>query len=238
MRIRATFLPWSRSALACTLGVFLAILGFALGPFPGSVAEATVMRDVGLEGLVSESDAIVLGRVERSQTRVVLGKDARPQTFTHVRVTEWLKGRPGVGNRSSAPLGNRPANAAADDVVVVQELGGESALGTVRVPGIPEFRMGEQVLLFLAHHPDGGGRYRTYGMVQGKFTVLHGAPGVPDSVRRDLSSITVARTEEQGPMELVAGGREPAMQLEEVLRFIRERITPESIAPELPESVP
>ena len=69
-------------------------------------------------------------------------------------------------------------------------LGGEWQGVTTRVAGTPEYRPGERVLVFLRR--DEHGRYRTYGMAQGKFTI-HAAIDGPTVAVRDLGDIAFAR---------------------------------------------
>lgn len=167
-----------------------------------SGAGATVMEEVPLERMAREADAIVHGVVTRSGTQMVMREDGlEPQTVTTVRVHAWLKGHGG-------------------DSVVVREIGGEHQGGGLRIDGTPTYRAGEEVVLFLERHPTDPDAYRTFAMVQGKFVVIHGVPGVPSMVRRDLDGICFARWAD-GRMTVQHAQAGPAVELESFLATIR-----------------
>lgn len=168
-------------------------------------AEATVMVEVPLERLVDDADAIVLGRVQSVDVQMVLRDGSvEPNTLAGVRVERWLKGN-GGGN------------------VTVRELGGVHRAGGMWIDGTPRYRVGEEVLLFLVHHPEHPGDYRTYAMAQGKLLVRRGVPGTPDIALRDLEGIAFAHWAD-GAMQVEDAGGEPAMQLSELLAFIERRV--------------
>lgn len=167
-----------------------------------SEAGATVMEEVPLERMVQEADAIVHGVVTRAGTQLVIQRSGvEPHTLTTIRVRSWLKGRGG-------------------DDVVVRELGGEHQGDGLRIDGTPTYRVGEEVVLFLERHPEAPDVYRTFAMVQGKFVVLHGVPGVPSMVRRDLDGISFARWAD-GQMTVQHAQAGPAVELEAFLATIR-----------------
>lgn len=167
-----------------------------------SSAAATVMVEVPLEDMARDADAIVHGVVERTGTQMVVREGAmEPQTLTTIRVREWLEGGPA-------------------DRVTVREIGGEWQGGGLRIDGTPSYRPGEEVILFLERHPERSDEYRTYAMVQGKFVVLHGVPGVPSMVRRDLESVAFARWS-GGEMSVQGAQSGPALPLESFLDLVR-----------------
>lgn len=168
-------------------------------------ATATVLRALTLDALIADADAIVLARVERSGARLVReGTGATPYTFTTLHVSKWLKG-------------DGPAR------IVLKERGGQFGNHGLTIDGAPEYRAREEVLVFLSRRPNDTKYFRTSGMTQGKFTVLHGAPGVPDSVSRDTSSVALVRTDTTSAgHDLVASHNEPALELDNVLDRIRE----------------
>jgi hypothetical protein len=168
-----------------------------------STAYATVMVEVPLDDLVRSADTIVHGRVVSSRVRVAMqpGGTLEPQTVTTIRVLEWIAGEGG-------------------ETVTLRELGGTWQGGTVRYEGTPEYRAGEEVIVFLARRPEEPHDLRTLGMVQGKFVVRHGVPGVPDSVSRELDGISFARWAD-GRQTISAPGRELAMELQTFLEHVR-----------------
>src|SRR5690349_15411228 len=61
-----------------------------------STASATVMVEVPLDEMIQRADAIVRGTVVATRVRLDVRDGAlEPQTFTTLRVTEWLAGHGG-----------------------------------------------------------------------------------------------------------------------------------------------
>ena len=178
---------------------FVLVMVGAAGAAP---ALATVMVEIPLEDLAREADVIVHGIVLRSDARVVQqGSHTEPHTITTLAVVDWIRGGPG-------------------ETVTIEELGGRWQGGGMRVDGTPTYQPGEEVVAFLDHLEGTSTRFRTHGMVQGKFTVLRGVPGVPSSVRRDVGAISFARwTGSQ--MTLDRPGTEAAMELTLFVDFVR-----------------
>ena len=143
----------------------------------GSNARATVMVELLLEDMARDAAAIVHGRVVRSSGHLAIEDDgAKPYTLTTLEVREWIKG---VG-------GER---------VVIREFGGAyggGGRGGALIDGVPEYRPGEEVVVFLEVDPSGE-FYRTYGMVQGKFVVQPARGDGPTMVVRDAEAVTFAR---------------------------------------------
>ena len=167
-----------------------------------STASATVMVEVPLEDLIQQADAIVHGTVVSTAVRLEMREGAlEPQTITTIRVREWIAGGGG-------------------EEVELRELGGVWQGGGVRFDGTPEYRAGEEVVVFLERRRDEARDLRTLAMVQGKFEVRHGAPGVPSCVLRDLSGIAFARWAD-GQQTVSEPGEDPAMELETFLDFVR-----------------
>jgi len=165
-------------------------------------AGATVMVEVPLDDMVRDADAVVLGTVVSTGVQLVMEDGGLiPNTLTRVRVREWLRGD---GPR----------------IITIRELGGEWQGRGMRIEGTPRYAPGEQVVVFLAVHPAHPSDYRTYGMVQGRFVVIPGVPGVPTTVRRDLSAITFAHWVD-GQMTLAPAQDGPVMQLDGFLDLIR-----------------
>jgi len=164
----------------------------------GSSAEATVMVELTLEDMARDAVAIVHGRVVSSSGHLAIRDgSAEPYTVTTLEAIEWIKGPGG-------------------ESVTLREIGGElpGNRGGMAIDGVPNYAVGEEVVVFLEDDPRAG-FYRTYGMVQGKFVVLHGTPGVPDTVVRDAEAVSFARWSE-GEMIVQRGDRQ-AMALETFL---------------------
>lgn len=167
-----------------------------------SSASATVMVELPLEALIRDADTIVHGTVVRSGVRMEIRDGSmEPQTITTVRVHEWIAGAGG-------------------ETVELRELGGTWQGGGLRFEGTPTYQVGEEVVLFLARRPEAPHDLRTLGMVQGKFIVRHGVPGVPTVVARDLEGVAFASWA-SGRQVVTAPGRDPSMELGAFLDFVR-----------------
>lgn len=184
------------SLLALGLSACMAWLG-------ASDASATVMVEVPLEQLVQRADAIVHGTVTRTGTRLEMRESGlEPQTLVTLRVHSWIAGEGGA-------------------TVTLRELGGTWQGGGLRFEGTPQYTVGEEVVVFLERRAEAPHDLRTLEMVQGKFSVRHGVPGVPSIVRRDLDGIAFARWAD-GRQTVQAPGEDPAMQLDAFLDFVRQ----------------
>ncbi|MBM3902500.1 MAG: hypothetical protein FJ379_10510 [Verrucomicrobia bacterium] len=120
-----------------------------------SSLDATQIPSFSLRSITERADRVVHGRVESIET--VKGGDGRLRTRVEVVVDDTWKG---------------PAE---PRVTVVQASG---VLGErwVRVVGEPEFRPGEEVVLFLVRTP--AGDWVVAPLSQGKFSVTRDAEGV------------------------------------------------------------
>jgi hypothetical protein len=152
-------------------------------------AFATVLADLSIEDMAFDSDAIVIGRVVHVGTRLELGGGhAEPWTVTTIRAERFLAG----GETGSG-------------TVVIEERGGTLQDGSgMRVAGTPEYREGERVLVFLKKDP--AGRFRTYGMVMGRF-VLRASVDGPTRAVRDMDDVALAHWS-NGQMQVAHGGVE------------------------------
>lgn len=181
--------------------VTLAALAPFLAPFLAPAeAEATVMVEVPVADMAFVADAIVIGRVSHVGTRLELsGPEPMPYTVSTLTVERWLVGADG---RSE---------------VSIEEVGGQWQGQEVRVAGTPEYRAGERVLVFL--RKDEQGRYRTYGMAQGKFSLQAAVDG-PTVAHRDLGEVAFAHWA-GGEMQ-VDHGHAGAMPLAELVGRIEQ----------------
>lgn len=173
-------------------------------------AAATVMVEVPLERMVREADAIVVGRVERVGVRLVMlpGGGAEPHTITTIRAVEWIKGDGG-------------------ERVRLDEIGGVMEQGGMRIEGTPEYRVGDEVVVFLRRTPEGA--MRTYAMVQGQFHIVRGIGGADDVVVRDTRAVGFASWA-SGEMAIEHGGVR-AMRLGDFLGYLRETVSQIEVDP-------
>jgi len=150
-------------------------------------ARASVVVDVPLEAMVAESDAIVLGSVEETGSRLEpRGGRLAPVTLTRVRVLRWIAGAGGPHLTLRTPGGRHP--------------GGER-----RVVGAPPFRPGEQVLLFLRRE---GTAYVPFGLALGVYRVARGRGAVPAHLARRDDGLLVAERRD-GKLVLRPPGEAP-----------------------------
>jgi hypothetical protein len=109
----------------------------------------TVVR-MDLQALVQESDSIVQGRIERVDAQ---WDDQKKTIFTYIfiRVHDPLKGefRPNV---------------------LIRQLGGKVGDMNLSIIGMPVFRSGEEVIVFLKSNPTEA-TYHVVGLTQGKYEV-------------------------------------------------------------------
>jgi hypothetical protein len=128
-------------------------------------ARATTVPRLSLEDLVDESELILQGRVERSWTA---WDPAHRYIWTHheLLIRDRLKGTA------------QPA--------VVSEPGGTLDGITQQIAGVPVYRAGEEVIVFLCRTP--AGYLRTCGYGQGKYSVSAG------TVRANPGDITLVET--------------------------------------------
>jgi len=146
--------------------VVLAIAALAL--ITASFAAATTVEKMSLRDLAKKSDAIVLARVEDQSARYDSNKEI--YTYITLRVLEPVKG---------------PKK---DDVITIRQLGGTVDKIASIVPGTPNFRTGEEVVLFLTGK-DRAGYPWVMGLQQGKYTVSTDENG-NRNVRSDVEGLT------------------------------------------------
>jgi hypothetical protein len=112
---------------------------------------ATTMRGLSLSNLVTEADAVVLGRALAIETL----ENSRGRIFRQVsfQVDSYI-------------LGQGPAT------VVVRLLGGRIGRRAVAVSGEAELTVGQEAVLFLERRPRAEEGYVVLGMTQGMFRVI------------------------------------------------------------------
>ena len=151
-----------------------------------SPASASTFRATSVEEVARASDAVVRGKVERRESFATA--DGRTfLTWVEIGVASAWKGAPGSRVRVLVP-------------------GGQVGRLAQRVDGAPEFRDGEEVVVFLSRRAD---FWELNGLALGKYEVVAGR-AVPD-----LASVDLA------PTPLRAGERAVgAMALDELQRRV------------------
>lgn len=143
-------------------------------------ALATTLLRLDLDTLTRDADAVVRGRVVRTESRWT-GDGMRIVTDVEVEVAEALKGAPGARVTLTQPGG------------VVGDIG-------QLAQGVAAFTSGEEVVLFLERR--GGGpaaHYRLRGMAQGKFRVERGADGAAWAVPEALGDAVLLDPRTRAP---------------------------------------
>lgn len=155
----------------------VAIAGLAL--FGASLATATTVQKLSLADLAKKSDTIVLARVEDETAR---WEDGNKEIYSYItlRVLDPVKG---MGKKSEN--GKSPKN---EETITIRQLGGTVDNMTSIVPGMPSFRRGEEVVLFLTAK-DSKGYPWVVGLQQGKYTVYSDENGIKQ-VRNDVDGMS------------------------------------------------
>ncbi|MGH7681529.1 MAG: hypothetical protein ACRENN_06035 [Candidatus Eiseniibacteriota bacterium] len=131
-------------------------------------ASATTVQKFTMGDLAKRSASIVRAKVEGQYSR---RDDINHEiyTYTTINVLEPVKG------------------AASEKQITIRQLGGTVGNLTSYVPGMPTFRAGEEVVLFLSQR-DRAGYPWVMGLQQGKYSVVTGDNGLK-SVRNELSGL-------------------------------------------------
>lgn len=166
-------------------------------------AHATVMVEIPMEDMIRDADVIAHGTVLRSGTRLTQF-DGRfePHSIAELRVDDLLKGQ-------------------STDVIEIDEIGGETPTFGTWIEGTPRYGRGDEVIVFLRRLPNGS--FRTVGMAQGRFDVVHSitsTPGGATTVRRDTSALAFASWV-GGEMVVEDGQVGPAVSYAEFVGFVR-----------------
>jgi hypothetical protein len=129
----------------------LAMVAFAALALVGtSTAYATTVLKMSLKDLARKSDAVVMALVEDQVARY----DADKEIYTYItlKVLDPVK-----GSRK-------------DDLITIRQLGGIVGNIASVVPGMPTFRKGDEVVVFLTQR-DAAGYPGIMGLQQGKYTI-------------------------------------------------------------------
>ncbi|TMQ56902.1 MAG: hypothetical protein E6K76_11945 [Candidatus Eisenbacteria bacterium] len=141
-----------------------AIAAVALVGAPAALA--TTVQKLTLQELTKKSESIVMARVDDAVSSWDAGHREIYSYYT-LRVLQPVKGSKGA------------------TTITLRQLGG--TVGTIAsiVPGMPSFRKGEEVVLFLTQK-DAAGYPWVMGLQQGKYSIVTAKDGVK-MVRNDLA---------------------------------------------------
>ena len=130
--------------------IFLLLTGFLASP-----ASALMVRK-SIEELTSEADCILIGKVEKIESR---WNEERTLIYTYVTISvkQYTKALSGVGEVQE---------------IIVKVRGGEVGDIGLKVSDTPQFREGEEVFLFLRMEKPP--LLSVAGLFQGKYTVEEG----------------------------------------------------------------
>ena len=146
--------------------LFLVVAIAALALVAAQAAFATSVLKFSLQELTKKSDSIVMARVDDA----VSSWDAAHKeiyTFYTLSVLQSVK-----GNKGTRTITLRQLGGTVDNIASV-------------VPGMPSFKKGEEVILFLTPK-DAAGYPWVMGLQQGKYSIVTGKDGVK-MVRNDLA---------------------------------------------------
>lgn len=154
----------------------LAFAGIAL--LGVHLAGATTVQKFTVSDLAKKSESIVLARVEDETARMEPGSK-EIYTYVTLRVLEGVKGSKKSDNAKKPN---------AEELVTIRQLGGSVGNLISIVPGMPTFRKGEEVVVFLSAK-DRDGYPWVMGLQQGKYTVTTDEQGFKQ-VRNELDGLT------------------------------------------------
>jgi hypothetical protein len=158
--------------MTCKLNRILVIVIGLLG----MPAFASTIKKMDLVELVSVSDAIAQGTVESVESR---WEKQSIYTYTSIRVDEAIKGGP------------RRA-------LLIRQAGGQIGALHAHVPGMPQFKAGDQVIVFLHDRKDG--TFDVVGLGQGKYDIV-GNNAVTNTAGMSLADPKTGALIEAGPAD-------------------------------------
>jgi hypothetical protein len=174
----------------------LFLVGVVMG---GPVAHATTLAPLSFDRLAQQSSAVARLRCLSTESAWDSGEI---WTTTRFEVVEIRKG-------------------ALASIITVRMLGGSVGNLHSRVDGVPVFRAGDEVYLFLWGQP--GELYRVLGWSQGTFRILHEARGGGEKVTQESAGSNFDARDRQFHGKAIRGMGMPAFQ--EKLRVALERHT-------------
>ena len=169
-------------------------------------ARATTVIPITLDRMTASSDVILHGEVLSSRVVAVAGNERHLQTVVTVRVDRLLKGPKGTGE------------------VTLRLPGGKLGKWAMQIPGMPTFKAGEEVVLFLEKTRTS---WALTGLSQGKFTVYRDPKDGTRRVRRHLDGVHFVGFDPKGqfspqPRPKDRTGQSAASLLSEVEGLLRK----------------
>jgi hypothetical protein len=179
-----------------------AAIGLIVALLTAGVLWPATVRRITMDTLVARSDRIVYGRVVAS--RAVWDPETRTiWTNTEIRILDVAKGSAG-------------------NTVTISEPGG--VLGDVGhfFPGVPQFQLSQEVLVFL--HGAAGNRLRVTGLRQGVYAITTD-PATHERMARPMGK-QAEPVMEDGSRAETRAPREPIedCRLEQLLQHVRQRV--------------
>ncbi|MCH8041409.1 MAG: hypothetical protein IH977_13860 [Nitrospinae bacterium] len=183
-----------RLLLLINLGFIYACLMIG---FVWSLGWATTVKAVNTHELVKASHVVVTGTIMSNETVWDPGP-TNVRTLTTIKVDGTLKGK-------------------VETEVIVTGMGGIVGDLAYHWPGVPRFKEGEEVLLFLEIHPRG--ERTVVGLEQGRFTIRTDKKG-KKFITRNLADLTLVGG---SPNSIFQAGKMPLKDyLEEVRTLTNE----------------
>ncbi len=200
-----------RSLAAATLVLVAPSLAFAISPVEESARGAelsptTVMQQFSIEEMAMRADFIVRARVLAIRTVEHPHQGSMEAWTEHtLAVEEVLKG-------------------ALNRTITLSELGGEIRGRRLHIEGTPEYRVGDEAIIFLRRYPNG--ITRTFALSQGRFLIVRrGAEG--DVALQDNSEVAFLVPTSSGDQSVshISDGTAQALPLSDLVSRIRAALT-------------
>ena len=133
------------------------LVALGLAALVAAPASTTTLLHFDIEEMTAIAAVVAVGEVDGVEAR---WNDARTKIYTRVTIkpTEVLKGASNLRR------------------LTIKMIGGKVGEDAARLPGTPELKPGERVLVFLEPRDDGDG-YLIVGLFQGLFRLRKGAQG-------------------------------------------------------------
>lgn len=173
------------------LAVSAALLAFA------APASATTVLRVSVEKMALASDVILHGEVVTSRAVAVNGNPRHIRTDVVIKVTDLIKGQRGTRE------------------IKLELPGGKLGDWTMHFPGMPGFKDGEEVVLFLEKTQT---NYAITGLSQGKFSVFTAKDGAKRLVRRNLDGLHFVAFGQKGEFQKTATPEQRTEQTVDALK--------------------
>lgn len=163
-------------------------------------AQATSFKEISLSELVHSSVAVAQVKVLSTQSAWTPEPTNDMRTRAELQIVRSLDGDLGAG-----------------DLITVVEMGGTVEDYTVQAIGFPEFRTGDQLVVFLTHWPNAEREWRVAGYGQGIYEVVRDKKG------KDALVPAPVQGHAPGTLELLRDTVVPKlMQVDDLASTIRE----------------